>query len=412
MKYTINQLYEDLHQKVFDVYNVFIGFFGEENVDLQLSDTEQNIKNGLVLSIITNLNKPLECTEEDYNKEFEITEDALERIKSDLSEKKVNIYVWWKKVTVTNEYNKSIDIQDLYAKIELQLDGRIPFENRGFLLNRATYSSEQFCSGYMHSHINIIPKDHFEIFQLPCLGRGPINGTITTLKSEYDETTWMLFCQELSLYVTVESISGGPYHRLESVRGSMQQLFSYKYCFQGTNLYQFNHFFTHSIFKDFIKYYIEYGHLTLSFNRGKFTYGMPYFNYIIDISNAFIDFYNKYLYNEKGITKDNLYGKFLHEVFIINNKFYRSGSSIDSYSINSYKGKYVLTFKGKDIYTKIFDPVSRDNIHYTTIIDPDCAMYILKHILKIINFRYKNEHNEATRNIENPASAYQRVCYI
>lgn len=412
MKYTINQLYEDLHQKVFDVYNVFIGFFGEENVDLQLSDTEQNIKNGLVLSIITNLNKPLECTEEDYNKEFEITEDALEKIKSDLSEKKVNIYVWWKKVTVTNEYNKSIDIQDLYAKIELQLDGRIPFENRGFLLNRATYSSEQFCSGYMHSHINIIPKDHFEIFQLPCLGRGPINGTITTLKSEYDETTWMLFCQELSLYVTVESINGGPYHRLESVRGSTQQLFSYKYCFQNANLYQFNHFFTHSIFKDFIKYYIEYGHLTLSFNRGKFTYGMPYFNYMIDISNAFIDFYNKYLYNEKGITKYNLYGKFLHEVFIINNKFYRSGSSIDSHSINRYKGKYVLTFKGKDIYTKIFDPVSRDDIHYTTIIDPDCAMYILKHILKIINFRYKNEHNEATRNIENPASAYQRVCYI
>lgn len=412
MKYTINQLYKDLHQKVFDVYNVFIGFFGEENVDLQLSDTEQNIKNGLVLSIITNLNKPLECTEEDYNKEFEITEDALEKIKSDLSEKKVNIYVWWKKVTVTNEYNKSIDIQDLYAKIELQLDGRIPFENRGFLLNRATYSSEQFCSGYMHSHINIIPKDHFEIFQLPCLGRGPINGTITTLKSEYDETTWMLFCQELSLYVTVESINGGPYHRLESVRGSTQQLFSYKYCFQCDNLYQFNRFFTHSIFKDFIKYYIEYGHLTLSFNRGKFTYGMPYFNYMIDISNAFIDFYNKYLYNEKGITKYNLYGKFLHEVFIINNKFYRSGSSIDSHSINRYNGKYVLTFKGKDIYTKIFDPVSRDDIHYTTIIDPDCAMYILKHILKIINFRYKNEHNEATRNIENPASAYQRVCYI
>ena len=269
MKYTINQLYEDLHQKVFYVYNVFIGFFGEENVDLQLPYTKDIFRKELK-SILT---EDLTNSNVNDDTEIEITDAKLRKIHRYYDDRRAVIYVWWKKVTVTNEYDKSIDIQDLYAKIELQLDGRIPFENRGFLLNRATYSSEQFCSGYMHSHINIIPKDHFEIFQPPCLGRGPINGTITTLKSEYDETTWMLFCQELSLYVTVESISGGPYRRLESVRGSMQQLFSYKYCFQGTNLYQFNHFFTHSIFKDFIKYYIEYGHLTLSFNRGKFTYG-------------------------------------------------------------------------------------------------------------------------------------------
>ena len=40
-----------------------------------------------------------------------------------------------------------------------------------------------------------------------------------TLIEEYgfDETKWMLFCHELSLYVTVESLEGVPYNHLENV---------------------------------------------------------------------------------------------------------------------------------------------------------------------------------------------------
>ena len=36
MEYTINQLYKKVFQKVFDVYDVFSNFFGEDYVDLQI----------------------------------------------------------------------------------------------------------------------------------------------------------------------------------------------------------------------------------------------------------------------------------------------------------------------------------------------------------------------------------------
>lgn len=412
MQYTINQLYNDIHQKVFNIYDVFKNFFGEENVDLQLSDTEQNIKNGLVSSIITNLNKPLECTEEGYNKEFEIIENALERIKSDFSEKKVNIYVWWRKVTITNEYDKSVDIQDLYARIGVQLNGRIPYENQGFLLNRATYPIEQFISNYMHSHICDIPKEDFSRFQRPCLGKGPIIETIGTLKNEYDEVTWMLFCQELSMYVTVESLTGGPYHKLESIGRSNTLETHRKYDFSITDYDRFSIFYTYDKLKDFIKYYIEHGHLTLSYKRGKFTYGMPYFDYIIDVSNAFIDYHNKYL-STSNRRLNRLYNEgLLYKTVILNKTFYQNDlCKMATVNVDNYNDKHVLTFKGKDIRTKILDLADTSNATLTTIIDHNLAMYILKNILRIINFRYKNEHNNTT-STKDLASACKRVCYI
>ena len=65
-----------------------------------------------------------------------------------------------------------------------------------------------------------IPKDDFTRFKSPCTGSGPINSTLATLATDYDEGIWQLFCLELDRYVRVESIEGVPYHRLESISAS------------------------------------------------------------------------------------------------------------------------------------------------------------------------------------------------
>lgn len=361
MQHSITLTPDPAHQKVYDIYEVFKNFFGEQYVDIQ----------------------------KDVRYSYYI------------------IYVWWPHVTITNEYNKSVHIQDLYAEIKVNLEGLIPYEFPGFLLNRATYSKEQFLSDYMHSHIIGIPKDNFSQFKSPCLGRGPIRSTINTLKTDYDIAEWMLFCQELSMYVTVESISGGPWRRMENI-GSYTIANGYTdYNFSSDFLYPL--FFTVSMRREFIKYYLTNGHLSLSFRNGQFICGMPFYEYIIDLSNAFISYCNKTFHTENDIQKLRN-SSILQSLLISNGKFYVINNNRQDQDLNRYRNKFVLTFKDKKIFTTITES-SNNEFFPATIINSNVAMNILKNILKVINFRYKNEHNNINR-VQDSSQTCQRTIYI
>lgn len=415
MEYTVNQLYQYLFEKPLAIYEIFKGFFGEDFVDIQTCQGRElsSFKEYLLAKICDEYFMPKEAAEEEYNLSFNITEMQLKELKTTLEDKRLIIYVWWPRVTVTNEYNKSINIQDLYAKIEIQNDGTIPYECNGFRFNRATYTREQFLSNYMHSHINIIPKNNFTQFQIPCLGRGPIISTIGTLKNEYDETTWMLFCQELSMYVTVESISGGPYHRMETIGNvSLNSMYT-GYTSNYTGKADFLSLFTNDDLKKFIKYYLKHGHLSLRYMNSAFTWSMSYYEYIIDISNSFIDFYNKY-YSTTAGNLNNCFSKgMLKQVIVADGKFYNEGdyNSFDINNFSEYQNKLVLTFKGKEIRTTIINNKQGSEATLTTVISNNVAMFILQKILRTINFRYKNEHNKYRRNQE-ATPACERILYL
>lgn len=350
------------HQEVYDIYEVFKNFFGEQYVDIQTkADSSYYL-----------------------------------------------IYVWWPSVTVTNEYNKFVHIQDLYAKIEIDDKGLIPFEFSGFQLNRATYSQEQFLSNYMHSHIRSIPKDDFTRFKNPCLGNGPIRNTINTLKTDCDIAEWMLFCQELSMYVTVESISGGPWRRMETIGKST---IAPNYTDYNFNMSGFIYpvFFTDFMKKKFIQYYLTHGHLSLSFRNGQFICGMPFYKFIIDISNAFISYCNTVFTTES--TKQRLVDSSLLNYLVVSDgKFYVTRNNTNLQSLDHYKGKFVLVFKGKRILTTITES-SINEFFPVTVINHYMAMDILKNILKVINYRYKNEHNNNNTTQDSPQTC-KRTVYI
>ena len=413
MKFTVNQLYQYLFEKPLNIYNIFKGFFGEDFVDMQ-PDNSSSIKKFLFAKICDEASIEKGNTEDDFNITFEVSAKQLEELECTLENTKFIIYVWWPRVTVTNEYDKSVNIQDLYAEIGIQSDGTIPYEYHGFKLNRATYTREQFLSNYLHSHISSIPKDDFTQFQNPCLGGGPIRNTIGTLKNDYDEATWMLFCQELSMYVTVESISGGPYHRMETI-GEKSLIPSYRgYNFSITGKNNFLSIFTNDNLKEFIQYYLKHGHLSLRYINNVFTWGMPYYEYIIDISNSFIDFYNKYY----STTAQNLNHCFtsglLKQVVVANGKFYNEGGNSDFNisNLDSYQGRRVLTFKGKEICITIIDNKQGSESTPTTVISSSLAMYILQKILRTINFRYKNEYNNKNGRNQEGTPACERVIYL
>ncbi len=414
MEYTVNQLYQQLFEKPLGIYDIFQGFFGEDFVDIQTRQGKElsSFKEYLLGKICDEFFMPKEA-EEDYNLTFNITDVQLKELQNTLEDKRFIIYVWWPRVTITNEYNKSVNIQDLYAEIEIQSDGTIPYECNGFRLNRATYTRKQFLSNYLHSHIYTIPKNDFTQFQRPCLGRGPIISTIGTLKNDYDEATWMLFCQELSMYVTVESIAGGPYHKMETIGNVSQNLMYSGYIFGYAGKADFLSQFTNDDLKKFIQYYLKHGHLSLRYMNNVFTWGMPYYEYIIDISNSFIDFYNKYC-STTARNLDNCFSKgILKQVIVADGKFYNEGeyNSFDINNFSEYQDKPVLTFKGKEIHTTIIINKQESESTLTTVISNNVAMFILQKILRTINFRYKNEHNKYRRNQE-ATPACERVIYL
>lgn len=416
MEYTVNQLYQHLFEKPLSIYDTFKGFFGEDFVDIQTHQGRElaSFKEYLFAKIcdeasITNGDK-----EEDFNLHFEVSAEQLVELENIAKDKRFIIYVWWPRVTVTNEYDKSVNIQDLYAKIEIQGDGTIPYECNGFRLNRATYTREQFMSNYMHSHINVIPKNNFAEFQIPCLGTGPIISTIRTLKNDYDEVTWILFCQELSMYVTVESISGGPYHRMENIGNVSQNSMYTGYTFKFAGKADFLSQFTSDDLRKFIQYYLKHGHLSLGYINNVFTWNMPYYEYIIDISNSFIDFYNKY-YSTTASNLNNCFNTgLLKQVIVADGKFYNEGeyNSFDINNFSEYQNKLVLVFKGKKIRTTIINNEQRSEATLTTVINNNVAMFILQKILRTINFRYKNEHNIKYRRNQEVTPACEKVIYL
>lgn len=399
MQYTIKQVWDHLHEKVKDTYDIFKSFFGEEHVDLQPYSafcTFENNKDSLRLYMAIGKDTKVVRKDEKYGSVYDISEETLKDIEERYAHQIYNIFIWWDKVTVTNENDKSVVIQDLYAKVQINMNGTIPLESVGFLLNRATYSEMQFRSDYLHSHINGISKSDFSFFNAPCLGRGPIVQTILTLKNEYDEAIWMLFCEELSKYVTVESLTGGPWRKLESIG---VRIVDNRY--KGYMLGTVHQFFNSSLgteelkkhLKEFIKYYLENGHLSISYQYGYYTVGTPYYDYIIDISNAFIDFYNSYLNRFIPHITDLFTTGLLNKAFVDNGKFYTTSYNGRFYSgdIEMYQNKYVLTFKGEKILTKII-PKEGGEEYTSTILDSNFATYLLKKILTVINYRYKNEH--------------------
>lgn len=164
----LTNLYNSFMEKPNIIYGVFKNFFGEEFVDMQnYPSLDEYINNAKML----------------HSEEFIMIDDTIE----DSSFSRINILVRFPEVRIINENDKYIDIWELYARVTVTYSGTM----RGdFRLNRSEYDLFQLRNGYMHSHISSIPFSRLTEFQSPCLGSGPIRGTIATLNDsgiEFDE---------------------------------------------------------------------------------------------------------------------------------------------------------------------------------------------------------------------------------
>lgn len=385
MSENINKRVENFYSLILErpneVLEVFNSFYGSSNVDMQGLPSISEVNYLITKRIIP----------EDIIDNNDI-EDITNRSNNLLHYIDPTILVHFPKVTITNENNKSLDITHLFVKVKINVDGTI----RGnFTLNRSEYTTNELDRDYMHSHVNGIPIGDFTHFRSPCLGSGPIRDTMTTLSTQYDLDVWRLFCLELNKYVQVESLEGIPYRYLERVNSSSYlvpldtkyQVVDYSPVITGNRWLE-----------RFVEYYIINNNLKFNFVNGNYSIGMPFKDFILDISNSFINWYNNHrgssvnyylqdLINEGLLTKVVIEGNDIQRVI--------GGNRPTDTSYSNYQGSYVCTFKGKRITLNIKDASVEDNYPY--ILNKQLSLYILRLMLLVINYNYgKNSETNRT----------------
>ena len=399
----IEELYSLLMDKPNQVLAIFNDFFGEDKVDMQGFISVDELKSWLSVTPIYRYisRESLDMSMEDYNTYSsqsltDLRGEVLDLVLDQLCSREIVSYIGYIRfssgfilvhfphVRITNEYNRFVDINHLYAKVGVLHNGSM---NGYFSLNRAEYTYLHISSGYMHSHVSVIPTSDFTKFQTPCTGTGPINDTISNLSNEFDSDIWRLFCLELSKYVEVESIAGTPYHRLENLGTS--NMGAGEDVFRVVNQLRYEDSIKEMI-KEFVSYFIKQGKLKFNYANGSYSIGMSFTEYILVISNEFIDWYNKKFNNKEWkYTFSTLKrSDILKEGIIANNKIYYENSRRNINSCAAYNGQRMCTFKGKDVLINIVDinEVKEDN--KSIILNTNIALYILSRILRVINYRY------------------------
>lgn len=401
----INELYSLIMDKPNQVLEIFNNFFGEDKVDMQGFIDIDELKSWIGTASISEYvpQRILNMSAEDYNiyGSMTLTDlhgktlDKVLKVLCDyetvenIGHRKFEsgfILVHFPQVRITNEYNKFVDIDHLYAKVNILFNGSM---SGRFLLNRAEYSYLHISNDYMHSHVNSIPTNDFTKFQIPCLGDGPIKDTILTLNKEFDPDIWGIFCLELSKYVEVESVSGTPYHRLEYIVNSHRN-FDNNIFKVINNLNCFGSVISREVIKEFVSHFIRRGKLKFNYINGSYGPGMSFIEYILTISNEFIDWYNyKFNKGELLLSFDKLREcNVLKECIIARDKLYYERSFEHTNIYASYNGRRMCTFKGQDVNIIITNTNKITENNKSIILNTNISLYILSKILCVINYRY------------------------
>ena len=439
IKKQVHELHDSIMERPNKILQFFQDFFGEGRVDMQGFLTEDELctylsanplgtfmewSNIVDSSAYQNMNREdrdlvnLFWTAEGANNETVVSDSALAKyflpiIKERIANTMFNdlfIIISFPTVRITNEYDKYVDIKELWLKVPFNWMGK----GKGYFgVNRSNYPLNQFKHGYMHSHVSSIPKSNFENFQTPCTGRGPINSSLSTLAIGYDEGIWQLLCLELDRYTRVESIDGVPHYRLEQIPAP--EMGAAKDGFTMDSLKGIVHWtsiFGREQFKPFIKYLLETKKIRFNYSNGSYGLGMSFIDAVILISNEFINWYNvEYNKHTFDISYADLVSAgVINECIITNGKVYlprqvRRGSSDD---YQRYVGKKICTFKGRDIILTIDGVLSseEESLNRTRILNLQYIEAIVCSMLRILNYGYGRQERSETSTGVSPQTRY------
>lgn len=369
IKEQIRNKYYTPTEEALKVYEIFKSFFGETKVDFQV---DKGFKDAVETLIA----------------EGENLEDTLNSPLLPLCEFSYIILVHFPNVTITNEKDNSVDIHDLYVKVPLDYAGK---QAKRFEMIVTTFTKVLYESHYTHSHL---PSGSLcngkSYFQRPCLGEGPIGTTCTILRDENNENIWRLFCVELARYVTVESIAGVPYYRMEYIgrnNSNKEIIFSDTSCRISSEI--------SFIIKEAIRNLINRKVFTFKYVNNTYSFADNDASLIRLISNEFIAIYNKRFNNKELSTNLN---ELVRAKILIKAVFYKgcfTEEDSNRHSSHSLSTDVLFTFKNMPVKMRIIDtdttiePVYILNVKYINV--------AIRNILEFINYNYGQKYIKETR---------------
>ena len=366
--------YTDTNKEKFDaIVEVFEGEFGKENVDgtVSLATEEQIIALATVLS-----SGPNNYTQEAIMQEVR---DAIRRS----YENALSIIIRFPVVRVTNEEDKYVIIKDLYALVNVERG----LLHDSFRLQRTTFSKQHWQCGYAHSHLPELLG-----WQHPCLGTGPIASTQSNLRGCGHIELWGLFAYELGKYVTVESLQGVPYKRLESI-GEANGIVSLP-----NNIRTRSSIPGIAFIYRFLSEWLQNNTIKMGYRNGQFTLGEDLFLFWVRLSKDFISWFNRYWYSH---FKDNdtwdldrLQREYiLMKCVIIGRRIYNWGRSGNRELDVPTEARF--KFKGQDVFIKVEDDTKTESEPSQVYLISDNIMdNILTILYECANYKQRKEGSE------------------
>lgn len=384
-----------------EIYEIFKEFYGEEAVDLQTYSAEYYMDQIKDSTIYDNLIKGtsletlhLQNVSVKYCQTLIETNSSIKEECHNVLLKYIDtepfpysyILVHFPEVTVTNEFNNSINIKDLYMKVILYSSGQF----HSVLGTRTTFTPLQYKARYIHSHIPRLLYDKLGKFDKCCLGTGPLRDITYTMQVEHDINQWRLFCFELSRYVTIESLAGGPYAKLTSVtdQDSLPQIESN--IFYSEKNYDKSP--EHSkMLNDFFIQLPNIDILKFNYNN-TYRFALNNLELLVFISNAFITWYNQssYRFMPNCTLKDMLKLDLLLQVTIENNTIRKLWKK-ESLDIEEEISEATLFyFKGQEIKLNLIDEDTIDSQLKYLLLNPKYISFYITKLINIINYGYNN----------------------
>lgn len=426
MSEDINLMIEELYQsstgKIHQVYEVFKDYFDEERVDLQYAETLEQFKRRLLHKVYSEVISRIFIFESNtWNNTNEQDKEIikallnervlatfvgsdetafkylfpflLEKYSTSIYSEIAYIMVRFPEVRVSNENDKYVDIKELYARVKVSGEGKI---QGTFGLARADYPISHIYADYAHSHIPGITLEANQ-FKSPCLGSGPINRTICSLVEEGDLSSWMLFCRELDVYVTVESLSGVPHRKLEHITGDkklrkIDQQFSIYRCRNYLKTFIRHRNIPREELKGFIIYLISKDIIKFSRSNGAYYLGMGFKDFIVSVSNAFIDYVNNYVertennkivFNISNLTSMDVLKPYVIKDGIIYSIENSTGSLESTLRLS---GRTLFKFKDSEVKLNIYDDTYSSENNTVYLLNPSFCEELLTYLIIYLNY--------------------------
>lgn len=316
------------------IYEMYVDYYGEENVDIKYLETEE-IEN-------------------------------IDFLNSDIEYKRTilfNIIIYFNTITLKNENLESYTITDLYVKLPVLYN----YTCRNVYLTRSSLTFNEYITGYVHSHVYTNPYySNSDVWSPLCLGTGAFHDAFYRLGP--DLNTWEIFCFSLREALEVESLSGVPYIKFSQIgRKGAESYNNYFSVMTNSSL----------ITDDVLKYIIQ--NYDFKFNVINNVVGIAEFitDFAINISNLYL----------KYCEVNNISAQLNTYIINTNGLFSRINSSTEN---TTFGDKYILTFKGNDI------KLSMSNIDTSVtykVLDYKDICYIATVVCNMVNMFFNVSNN-------------------